>query len=67
MRDPFLTRDWADHHGELTAFVRDLYHQARAAFERLAARTYDAPWKAHTSRHRADDHRAPQNSDCPGA
>ena len=55
MRDPFLSRDWADHHGELSAFLIGLCDQTRIAFERLAARTYYAPWKADTPCRLADD------------
>ena len=44
MIDPFLSQAWADRHGALSDFVADLLRQTRIAFERLAARAYDAPW-----------------------
>ena len=44
MIDPFLSQAWADRHSALSDFIADLLRQTRVAFERLAARTYDAPW-----------------------
>lgn len=45
MHDDFLTPIWAERHGDFAAFVADRWRQTRFAFERLAARTYDAPWR----------------------
>uniref|UniRef100_UPI0035C9BF14 hypothetical protein n=1 Tax=uncultured Sphingomonas sp. TaxID=158754 RepID=UPI0035C9BF14 len=50
MRDDFLSQDWAEHHGQLSAFLGGLIDQARVAFERLAARAYDAPWRPDATR-----------------
>lgn len=44
MHDPFLSQAWAEQHGAMTDFFMDLLRQTRIAFERLAARAYDAPW-----------------------
>jgi hypothetical protein len=35
----------ATHHGAVSSLVAELIEETRFAFERLAARTYDAPWK----------------------
>jgi hypothetical protein len=48
MQDDYLTPVWADRHGAFSAFFGDLFHQTRNAFERLAARTFDAPWRSGT-------------------
>jgi hypothetical protein len=45
MHDDFLTPIWADHHGAFSTFFGDMLHQTRIAFERLAVRNFDAPWK----------------------
>ncbi|WP_267393512.1 MULTISPECIES: hypothetical protein [unclassified Sphingomonas] len=50
MHDDFLRSEWAEHHGAVSSLLAELIEETRFAFERLAARTYDAPWKheAHT-------------------
>lgn len=45
MHDDYLSPIWAERHGTVSTSLRDLLHQTWIAFERLAARTYDAPWK----------------------
>ena len=45
MHDDYLTPIWAERHDTVSAFLGDLINQTRVAFERLAARTYDAPWR----------------------
>ena len=45
MHDDFLSAVWADRHGAVSTSFRDLFKSVRTAFEWLAARNYDAPWK----------------------
>jgi hypothetical protein len=45
MHDDFLSREWAAHHGAVSSLLAELIEETRFAFKRLAARTYDAPWK----------------------
>lgn len=66
MHDDFMTPIWADRHGEVSAFLRSLLRQTWTAFERLAARTYDAPWKQWQSpRHSPMRQSAPGRGACP--
>lgn len=44
MTDPYLSQTWAEHHGAFSSWLGRLFDQAFFAFERLAARNYDAPW-----------------------
>lgn len=44
MIDPFLSQSWAERHHTFTGWLGRLADQILYAFERLAARNYDAPW-----------------------
>lgn len=46
MRDDFLSRDWAEHHGSMSDGVGQLIDRFWAGLKRLHARQFDAPWKA---------------------
>lgn len=45
MRDDFLSRDWADHHGEMSSGITKLFRIITESFERLHAYQFDAPWR----------------------
>lgn len=46
MFDPYVSQAWAEHHGLFSEWAASVIDQVNYAFERLAARTYDAPWRA---------------------
>ena len=59
MHDDFLSPIWADRHEAVSGSFGDVLKQVRVAFERLAARTYDAPWKRNSApRKPASSHRS---------
>lgn len=51
MNDPFLTRDWAEHHhdftGPLYAAIRRAADVVRVSLNRLHRYEFDAPWQRH--------------------
>jgi hypothetical protein len=44
MIDPYLSQTRAQRHGAFSSWLGRLFDQVFFAFERLAARNYDAPW-----------------------
>jgi hypothetical protein len=46
MRDDFLTRDWADHHGSFAVDINKLLRTISTNLARLHEYQFDAPWRA---------------------
>ena len=67
MQEDFSSRAWADHHGAVSDSLDALFAQVRVAFQRLAARTYDAPWRRKTNEPRARFEIAPRGKDEPAS
>jgi hypothetical protein len=45
MRDDFLTRGWADNHGQVRGAFHKFINMIVVGFDRLHANRYDAPWR----------------------
>jgi hypothetical protein len=50
MRDDFLTADWADTQHRFAHDLHKLIRRTMAAFRRLAAIQYAAPWRTEVAR-----------------